>query len=319
MIDKDNNTTTSQTENQPIGIIFACDESGAKGYADRDEAYPGEIGVFAGILMPEFEKASKLPAFQALVQKYKPENGKLHIADLESHIQESLRNDVFTTIKDSNLPCFWYAIHVAGFHEHYKKFVQIDDTEALASKPRFKMSGNKPMPGSLHVALFEGLYGHLIAFCEEQIGSDVNIEIRSDKVDQPIIKQFIKAASSLLDKEPVTHKIKAFDIDTQQVVERTMNISIDIPDSYRIDTEVSHMNISVTDDDDRLVLAADVLVNSLFYLFKNRNPDELFGYLNSVEAIINHPLADSLNSFQDWGNGDLIGDGLYRHPKRKIS
>lgn len=32
-------------------IVLACDESGAKGFADRDESYPGEVGVFAGILV----------------------------------------------------------------------------------------------------------------------------------------------------------------------------------------------------------------------------------------------------------------------------
>ena len=32
-------------------IVFACDESGAKGYADQTESFPGEVGVFAGILV----------------------------------------------------------------------------------------------------------------------------------------------------------------------------------------------------------------------------------------------------------------------------
>jgi hypothetical protein len=34
-------------------VILACDESGAKGYADGDEQSPGEVGVFAGIMVPE--------------------------------------------------------------------------------------------------------------------------------------------------------------------------------------------------------------------------------------------------------------------------
>jgi hypothetical protein len=29
-------------------IVVFCDESGAKGYADKSEKEPGEIGVFAG-------------------------------------------------------------------------------------------------------------------------------------------------------------------------------------------------------------------------------------------------------------------------------
>ena len=34
-------------------VFLYCDESGAKGYANQNEAYPGEIGVFAGIMVPE--------------------------------------------------------------------------------------------------------------------------------------------------------------------------------------------------------------------------------------------------------------------------
>jgi hypothetical protein len=36
----------------PQFIVFACDESGAKSYADRDEQLLGEVGVFAGIMVP---------------------------------------------------------------------------------------------------------------------------------------------------------------------------------------------------------------------------------------------------------------------------
>ncbi len=67
---------------EPTRIIFACDESGAKGYADQDERYPGEVGVFAGILMPEDDVCQKLFPFQNLIAKYTPPSGKLHIADL---------------------------------------------------------------------------------------------------------------------------------------------------------------------------------------------------------------------------------------------
>jgi hypothetical protein len=50
-------------------MVLACDESGAKGYADRDEAFPGEVGVFAGILMPEEVSREKMPDFHGLVTK----------------------------------------------------------------------------------------------------------------------------------------------------------------------------------------------------------------------------------------------------------
>ena len=34
-----------------MDVYLICDESGAKGYSDVSEAYPGETGVFAGYLV----------------------------------------------------------------------------------------------------------------------------------------------------------------------------------------------------------------------------------------------------------------------------
>jgi hypothetical protein len=66
-------------------VVFACDESGAKGYADQDERFPRELGVFfAGILMPEDPVNEKMPPFLGLVTICTPATGKLHIADLSA-------------------------------------------------------------------------------------------------------------------------------------------------------------------------------------------------------------------------------------------
>ena len=76
-------------------VVLACDESGAKGYADQDESFPGEVGAFAGILIPQQEREEKArPVFQALCDHYRPASGKLHIADLAPEQQEALRADL---------------------------------------------------------------------------------------------------------------------------------------------------------------------------------------------------------------------------------
>ena len=109
-------------------IVLACDESGAKGYADQDEAFPGEVGVFAGILIPQQEReAEARPRFQALCDRYRLLSGKLHIADLSPEQQTALRTDVFTAIREMNLPCFWYAIHVSGLQNwvHHARLLAV--------------------------------------------------------------------------------------------------------------------------------------------------------------------------------------------------
>ena len=100
-------------------VVFGCDESGAKGYADQVEAYACEVGVFAGILVPQECEATARPECQAIYDRYKPTTGKLHIAELPPDQQEALRQDVYAAIRKLNLPCFWYAIHVDGLNDWY--------------------------------------------------------------------------------------------------------------------------------------------------------------------------------------------------------
>lgn len=50
-------------------VIFACDESGAKEYADKGENYPGEIGVFAGILIPDECVGDASPKFMEIFNR----------------------------------------------------------------------------------------------------------------------------------------------------------------------------------------------------------------------------------------------------------
>jgi hypothetical protein len=51
------------------------------------------------------------------------------------------------------------------------------------------------------------------------------------------------------------------------------------------------------------------------YLFKHRDPAELYKPLNRPEAIAKHPIASHFATFYDWGIGDLVGDRLWAHPK----
>ncbi len=52
----------------------------------------------------------------------------------------------------------------------------------------------------MHVVLFEGLYAHLCAFLEERGCQDVEIEVRTDRVDNPIVDRFEEVAKKLLNR-----------------------------------------------------------------------------------------------------------------------
>jgi hypothetical protein len=84
-------------------IILACDESGAKGYADREELYPGETGVFAGLMVPSDYVAQVAPSFDAVAAKYATREGKLHITDLSPEHQGALRDEMIAFIRSHKL------------------------------------------------------------------------------------------------------------------------------------------------------------------------------------------------------------------------
>lgn len=301
-------------------VFLYCDESGAKGYADQDETYPGETGVFAGIMVPEECLATVKPAFDQIAVRYTPTSGKLHIADLAPAQQEALRKELFAAIKNTKLPCFWYAIHVAGLHAHHQTFsILKQQGEALRSarggaEPRIKRGSPREKAASMHVELFFGLYSHLVAFLLERKRQGVDIEIRTDQVDTPLVKSFTEVAEGLLDNGPSVVKVRGYDTVEKKVVTGSVTTTVKWPPELDF-SPVNRLSIVKLSDSDGLVLAADVLANSLNYIFKHRDADALYGPLNRIDAVAGHPLAAHLDALFNWEGGDFIGDGIYRHPK----
>lgn len=303
-------------------VFVYCDESGAKGYANQEETFPGEVGVFAGIMIPGQSIATVKSAFDQIAARYMPPSGKLHIAELSPEQQGHIRNKLFAEIRRTQLPCFWYAIHVAGLHAYHSDQIaslrRSAETLRLArggNDPRIKRGSPREEPASMHIELFSGLYSHLVAFLVERGQEGVDIEIRTDQVDTPIMKRFEEVASDLLNMDPRVSTITGFDTIEKRVVRGSVTSSVQWPPALDFSPVVNSLAIGMAPQSDGLVLAADVLANSLNYLFKNRTSDTLYTPLNCRDAVANHPLAGHLDAFIDWGSGDLIGDRIYRHPK----
>lgn len=300
-------------------FILACDESGAKGYADQDEQFPGQIGVFAGLLVPGDILAKAEAALEAAIAPHRGGDGKLHITDLEASAQADLRERLFEAIRALHLPCFWYAIHVAGYHAHHMMFTgmiaeAVKDAAALGGT----IQGPTPraQPASLHVELFRGLYSHIVAFIEERAPGDVTIEARTDRVDTPIAKSFRVEAERLLDRAPRTSTVTGYDRVEKKIVKRQVTFETHWPEALSISTNVTSLDLRTVSDEDPIVVAADVLANSLHYHFRQRGANEMYEDLNRPGAVQGHPLAYSLDTFRNWGDSD-ISDRLFRHPKAK--
>lgn len=299
-------------------VILACDESGAKGYADKDEQFPGQVGVFAGVFVPEdmLDKAEQRLA--SAITPYRGKDGKLHITDLPAAQQGGLRADIFAAILELNLPCFWYAIHVAGFHGWHRKVEQLHanaraDFALSNPNPRIKVGSPRETAESLHATLFTGLYAHIVAFIEERNPGPVDVVVRTDNVDAPIAKLFRQKAEDLLYTGARTSTSTGFDTVTNLVVSQQIRFEAEIPPEFQVTTTVDSLSIMPVGDEDPIVVAADVLANSLCHHFHTRPAEKLYEDLNRPSAVATHPLLHVLASFKNWGGSD-ISDRMYRHP-----
>lgn len=297
---------------KPHFVVLACDESGSKGYADRDEQTIAEVGVFVGILVPGELLASAQAQFDVIAQKYQTTQGKVHITDLTPVQQGALRKEIFDLIENLQLPCLFEATHVAGFHCYHQSVEAMAELTISQRRSPVKQSTNGPKPESLHEALFFGLYSKLLAFCLEREKTFLHIEVRTDQVDAPIFKNFQAAAKGLLDYGAKIQLVTGFDPVTQKIVKGTI-ATAEVPAAHQLPITITQLDFKTINTLDGIVLAADVLANSLAHHYRNRGSSERYRCLNRPESVEGHPLFRSLDAFGDWGEPGL-SDTLYAHP-----
>ena len=270
--------------------------------------------MLAGILIHEHIAEDTNAAFQHIYDRFRPSGAdKLHITDLAPQRQEALRSAIYTAIVDLGLPCFWYAIHVEGLKRSHSEFQALLEEHKPPPSSRFKRGSPRENPPFLHEQLFDGLFCKVIAFLERCKVDSVAIRVVTDRVDPPTIKRFKTAAERFLDDGPHEATSTAWDTHTKQVVHGSVTSKIHWPDSLRLNLKVDELTIDCVEDG--VTLAADVLANSLNYLFSQRGPCDLYGPLNDATAIKAHPIAKQFDPFREPDGSDILGDRLRKHPK----
>jgi hypothetical protein len=293
-------------------VILVCDESGAKGYAVANNLDTDEIGVFAGVMVPAELLPTVREEFDHIVSRYAPADNKLHITDLSREAQDALRNDTYELIRKHRLPCFYEAIHLAGFNNAHGPLVAAVEKARQARTSSVRMSENPVTAPSLHVTLFEGIFSKVVAFCMERQKSRLHVEVWTDNVDQPIALEFEKAARKLTDYSPTVNNVTGYDTETKKV--RRGYVKVGPSQNAALPVSIEHFELKTIGDSNGLVVAADVLANSLHHLFKSRPDDERYTALNTPEAFARHPLQNCLDSFESW-EGYNFTDTYYRHPR----
>ena len=270
-------------------IYLICDESGAKGYSNKTEQYEGETGVFSGIFVPENKIERIRDNLNEISSSYFT-NEKCHLTDLPDSKKESLRADIYKVISDEKLMCIYEAIHAEGFYAEHRRIDDIKDTMKTGIKSDIKMSRN-PKHGSLHAALFQGLFCKAIAYCIDTFPNDYDLIFLSDNIDKPILKSFRECAEEVTDFSPTEKTITGYDSKKQKGVKWKMKISSEIPESYGFsDFESATYEIEIEPKNSGLTLVADILANSINYIFRSREENDIGKPLNDIDSIANHPL-----------------------------
>lgn len=297
-------------------IILVIDESGAKGYSDKQESYLGEVGVMAGFLIPDKYIKEVANNLEIIRQRYSTD-GKLHITDLDSTQQENLRCNIFEYILKNQIPCIYEAIHVEGFFQQFQFTASLIKKAKDQHRSKIKISRNERKE-LLHEQLFQGAFGKAIAFCMDFIGNRFLVSVITDQIDEGVKKKFNAAASELINfGEGSIHEVTGYDPDKKKVVRG--NIESKIDNAKKVIGDFSGVEFSINVEDSALTLASDVIANSINYHFKQRikNGTEIGAHLNTKMAISGHPLEALFYGLWDSSEINYFSDAIFMHPQQK--
>ena len=298
-------------------VCFIVDESGAKGYSDKREKEAGEFGVMAGF----FVLKSDLPTVSselAAIQRPYQMIGKSHITDLPSDEQESLRRSTFEYFIKRKIPWSYEAIYVEGLHNHRRSISALVGAAKAQRRSNVRFSNHEDHD-SLHSKLFQGIFGKGIAFCVENVGEKCILEIITDRVDAPILKDFKQSAFEFMDiGNPQKEIVNGFDLGTRKPVQGSIvnTSAAEIGSISELIGDFSGISYSINCQDSPLTFAADVLAQSVYRWLRKAQTLSLGVSLNTDSVIADHPIAELV--YGTWADPDWedISGSIYRHPNK---
>lgn len=298
----------------PVILYLVCDESGAKGYADSPEKYLGETGVFAGYLIPEalFDEVNF--QLEQISQRFFGSR-KPHIREISETNMRDLRSEVFAFIMGRKLPCLYEAIHVEGFHQSYTSVHQMHEgIRSIMNNNRRLCEEEKPR--LLHEELFQGLFCKASAFLLDYCAPCADsLQILVDAVDASILRRFLGRANEMTDFAPKIIPVKVWDHGNKKQLHREIRINYGSEDSS-IMRRLEEINWKIAQGPPHLVLAADVIANSLNHHFQTRPPQNVGKPLHTFSAVSGHSLAGMFYglSHDDDEEGTWFTDQFFMHP-----
>ncbi|MCK7575901.1 MAG: hypothetical protein MZV65_08385 [Chromatiales bacterium] len=293
-------------------VTFVLDESGAKGYSDNREKCKGELGVVAGVLIPTEYLRQVTAEIEQIIANYKAD-GKFHITDLSTSRQGSLRSEIFAYLASVNACWVYEAMYVEGLYSHAQFVSSLRDKAKESRRSSVKLSGNEKKE-LLHSQLLLGAFGKAVAFCLDCVGNEVRLNVLTDQLDAPIVKEFKEDAKRLFNVgEKREHKVTGFDVVAQKVA--TGSISSEITEGINYLGDLSGVAFEISISDSPLTIIADILANSVNHHLSSLQTHSPGSQLNSLEAIAGHPLASLVYGVTGQESEvPQVADTIFRYP-----
>lgn len=292
-------------------VVFIVDESGAKGYSDKQEHIPGELGVMAGYLLPANVIDQAIMELDQIYNHCSGNAKKVHITDFTPEQQLQIREYIFDWFIQWSIPWVYEAIYVQGFHESTQERNKLIEGAYKARHSKIKVS-HREKRELLHAELFQEVFAKAVEFGINMVGNEFKLNILTDQVDKAIVSEFTQKGDEYLQIGKEKTYIKTgFDTEANKVVQGS--ITTKITSGAEQLGDLSGVSYCITCDNSSLTLAADVLVNSVHYYLSSLQVKDVGAPLNIEEAISKHPLG-SLVCFNT-SEANYFSNGMFMYRK----
>ncbi|XDD52997.1 hypothetical protein AB3N62_10935 [Leptospira sp. WS4.C2] len=301
-------------------VFLITDESGGKGFADKPESYPNEIGLVAGYVLRDETQLEEIEKnLTGIFKKYSLKTKHLKdIVSIYPENEELIRNQVFEVLKKDKIPILYHAIFVQGFHTEFLK-------RSSMNKESYELgalNGVRPpkdiRPKTLLSELYKFLIGRIINYNYELYETtELKINIISDHLDKGVSIQILNNVESFLKRNRNSSKeysTKWYNLKTKQV-EESFRLKISTFDGLPKSFDLTKAIINFKTEINSLTVGADIISGSIRKFLEKKVKLNPLKNLHSDETLSEYEYSNQIFGKSQNQHG-FFSDIIYKHPKQ---
>jgi hypothetical protein len=279
--------------------VLLMDEAGFLGYTDRDESFPGEFGLAAGVLL----RADRLNDVERSVANANftvREGGKLHITDLTRDDQARARKFFIDLVSAEGARLFYSAHSVRGHYDHYCAVLQATESAAAARKSSVRVVGHdRPQIRRLLEEVYHHLVGDVVAVLGEDHGGDYQLTVRVDRTDDGILAALEGTVVELCKpSHQVTKRVAGWDPVAKKRMSGSLTIQWDYPQNLAIQCTRENLSVDLAPASPELALLPDILASWVEHELRRCVSRDACAPLNDRLSFADSPLVTHVETFR---------------------